>query len=218
MSPPLHKKPSLDRNSLKNYRPVSNLSFISKLIEKVVGNQLNEFISHEGLLNVNQSAYKSSHSTETTLLKIQNDIAFSVDSGKAVALTLLDLSAAFDTIDHSLLYDCLHDWFGLDGTVLWIKSYLSNRKQKIKIGDSFSEAVILPFGVPQGSVMGPLLFTLYTSPLSQVISKFNVTLHPYADDTQIYLAVDSRNFDSSMKELTECLKSVQEWMVGVKLN
>ena len=98
----------------------------------------------EGLLNVNQSAYKSSHSTETTLLKIQTDIALSVDSGKAVALTLLDLSAAFDTIDHSLLYDCLHDWFGLDGTVLsWIKSYLSNRK----IGDSFSEAVILPFRI-----------------------------------------------------------------------
>ena len=134
---PLHKKPSLDKNSLKNYRPVSNLSFISKLIEKVVANQLNEFISHECLLNVNQSAYKSSHSTEIALLKIQNDIAFSVDSGKAVALTLLDLSSAFDTTD-SLLYDCLHDWFGLAGTVLlWIKSYLSNRKQKIKIGDRF---------------------------------------------------------------------------------
>ena len=103
MSPPLQKKPSLDRNILKNYRPVSNLSFISKLIEKVVAKQLNEFISREGLLNVNQSAYKSSHSTETALLKIQNDIAFSMDSGKAVALTLLDLSAAFDTIDHSLL-------------------------------------------------------------------------------------------------------------------
>ena len=92
-----------------------------------------------------------------------------MDSGKAVALTLLDLPAAFDTIDHSLLYDCLHDWFGLDGTVLsWIKSYLSNRKQKIKIGDSFSEAVILPFRVPQGSVLGPLLFTLYTSYSSPV--------------------------------------------------
>ena len=115
--PPLHKQPSLDRNSLKNYRPVSKLSFISKLIEKVVAKQLNEFISHEGLLNVNQSVYKSSHSTETALLKIQNDIAFSVDTGKAVALTLLDLSAAFDTIDHSLLYDCLHDWFGQDGFV-----------------------------------------------------------------------------------------------------
>ena len=143
---PFHKNPSLDRNCLKNYRPVSNLSFITKLIEKVVANQLNEFISQEGLLNVNQSAYKSSRSTETTLLKIQNDIAFSVNSGEAVALTLLDLSAAFDTIDHSVSYDCLHDWFGLDGTVLlWIKTYLSNWKQNIKIGKSFSEAVILPF-------------------------------------------------------------------------
>ena len=215
---PLQKKPSLDRNILKNYIPVSNLSFISKLTEKVVAKQLNEFISREGLLNVNQSAYKSSHSTETTLLKIQNDIALSVDSGKAVALTLFDLSVAFDTIDHSLLYDSLHDWFGLDGTVLlWIKSYLSKSKQKIEIGDSFSEAVILPSGVPQDSVLGPLLFTLYTSPLSKVISKFDVTHHLYADDTQIYVAVDSRNFDSSMEELTECLKSVQEWMDGVKL-
>ena len=160
---PLHKKPSLDKNCLRNYRPVSNLIFISKLIEKVVANQLNEFISHDGLLNVNQSAYKSPHSTETTLLKIQNDIVSSLDPGKAVALTLLDLSVAFDTIDHSFLYDCLYDWFGLDGTVLlWIKSYLSNQKQKIKICDSFSDSVILPFGVPQGSILGPLLFTLYT--------------------------------------------------------
>ena len=135
---PLHKNPSLDRNSLKNYRPVSNLSFISKLIEKVVANQLNEFISHEGLLNVNQSAYKSSHSTETALLKIQNDIALSVDSGKAVALTLLDLSAAFDTIDHSLLYDCLYDWFGLDGTVLlWIKCAFCSTKVPTTIKSNY---------------------------------------------------------------------------------
>ena len=120
-----------------------------------------------------------------------------------MALTLLDLSAVFDTIYHFLLYAYLHDWFCLDGTVLlWIKIYLSNCKQKIKIGDSFSEAVILPFGVPQGSV---------------VISKFNVTHHLYADDTQNYLAVDSRNLDSSMEELTECVKSVQQWMDGVKL-
>ena len=139
--------------------------------------QLNEFISCEGLLNVNQSAHKSSHSTETVLLKIQNDI---VDSGKAVALIILDLSAVFDTIDHFLLYDCLHGWFGLDGTVLlWIKSYLSNRKQKIKIDDSFSEKVILPFGVPQGSVQGPLLFTLYTGPPSVKLFPNSMSLITY---------------------------------------
>ena len=108
---PLQKKLSLDRNILKNYRPVSNLSFISKLIEKVVAKQLNEFTSREGLLNINQSAYKSSHYTETALLRIQNDIALLVDSRKEVVLTLLDLSVAFDMTDHSLLYDCLHDWF-----------------------------------------------------------------------------------------------------------
>ena len=90
---PLLKKPSLDRNLLKNYRPVSNLSFISKLIEKAVANQLNSYINNEGLSNLNQSAYKRLHSTETALLKVQNDIAASMDSGKAVALTLLDLSA-----------------------------------------------------------------------------------------------------------------------------
>ena len=126
---PLLKKPSLDRNLLKNYRPVSNLSFISKLIEKIVAKQLNNYIDSEGLSN----AYRRLHSTESALLKIQNDIAASMDFGKAVALTLLDLLAAFDTIDHEILFNSLKDWYGVDGTVLrWIKSYLSNRKQKVK--------------------------------------------------------------------------------------
>ena len=108
-----------------------------------------------------------------------------------VALTLLDLSAAFDTVDHNILFNCLKNWFGVDGTVLrWIKSYLSNHRQKVKIGNSFSDAFSLPYRAPQGSVLGPLLFTLYTTPLSNIISSFNVTHHLYADDTQIYLAVD----------------------------
>ena len=206
---PLLKKPNLDRNLLKNYRPVSNLSFIFKLNEKVVAKQLNNYIDSEGLSNVNQSAYRRLHSTESALLKIQNDIAASMDSGKAVALTLLDLSAAFDTF---FLIPS-----GIDGTVLrWIKSYLSNRKQKVKLGNSFSDAFSLPYGVPQGSVLGPLLFTLYTTPLSNIISNSNVTHHLYADHTQIYLALDHRNFDSSFAELTECLTCVQTWMAGVK--
>ena len=99
-----------------------------------------------------------------------------------------------------------------------IKSYLSNHKQKVKLGNSFSDAFSLPYGVPQGYVLGPLLFTLYTTPLSNIISNFNVTHHLYADDAQIYLALDHRNFDSSFAELTECLTCVQNWMAGVKLN
>ena len=191
---PLLKKPNLDRNLLKNYRPVSNLSFISKLIEKVVAKQLNNYIDSEGLSNVNQSTYRRLHSTESALLKIQNDIAASMDSGKAVALTLLDLSAAFDTIDHDILFNSLRDWFGVDGTVLrWIKSYLSNCKQKVKLGNRFSDAFSLPYRVPQGSVLGPLRFTLYTTSLSNIISNFNVTHHLYGDDTKIYLELDHRN-------------------------
>ena len=180
--------------------------------------QLNNYIDSEGPSNVNQSAYRRLHSTESALPKIQNDIAALMDSGKAVALTLLDFSAAFDTIDHDIRFNSPRDWFGVDGTVLrWIKSYLSNCKQKVKLGNSFSDAFSLPYGVPQGSVLGPLLFTLYTTPLSNIISNFNVTHHLYADDTQIYLALDHRNFDSSFAELTECLTCVQNWMAGVKL-
>ena len=215
---PLLKKAGLDKNILKNYRPVSNLSYISKLIEKAVAKQINEHIAHEGISNENQSAYRVFHSTETALLKIQNDIATSMDKGGAVGLILLDLSAAFDTIDHSILFNCLQHWYGSDGVVLkWVQSYLNSRKQRIKIDGHLSDAFQLPYGVPQGSVLGPLLFTLYTTPLSSVISKFNVTHHLYADDTQIYLELDSRNFDSSITELTNCLEAVQAWMGNNKL-
>ena len=180
--------------------------------------QLNNYVDSEGLPNVNQSTYRRLHSTESALLKIQNDIAASMDSGKAVALTLLDLSAASTLLTNLILFNSLRDWFGADSTVLrWIKSYLSNRKQKVKLSNSFSDAFSLPYGVPQGSVLGPLLFTLYTTPLSNIISNFNVTHNLYADDTQIYLALDHRRFDSSFAEFTECLTCVQNWMAVVKL-
>ena len=174
---PLLKNAGLDRNTLKNYRPISNLSYISILIEKAVARQINEHIAHEGISDENQSAYIVFHSTETALLKIQNDIATSVDKGAAVGLVLLGLSAAFNTTDHLILFNCLQ--------LKWVQSYLNSRKQRIKIDGHLSDAFKLPYGVPQGSVLGPLLFTLYTTPLSSVISKFNVTHHLYTDDTQI---------------------------------
>ena len=183
---PLLKKPNLDRNLLKNYRPVSNLSFLSKLIEKVAAKQLNNYIDSKGLSNVNQSAYRRLHSTESALLKIQNDIAASLDSGKAVALTLLDLSAAFDTIDHDILFNSLRDWFGVDGTVLrWIRSYLSNRKQKVKLGNSFSDVFSLPYGVPQGSVL-----KLHWLPITyRILFKYNLITFKAINFSQpIYLS------------------------------
>ena len=184
---PLLKNPALTK-TLKNYWPVSNINFSFKIIEKAVARQRDDFIAQEGTWNVNPSTYRCFHST--ALLKIQNDIADSVDHGEPVVLLLLDLSVAFYTIDHETLFGRLMDRFGTDATVLvWIQSYLHYRKQKINIGDHFSETFALPYGVPQGSVLDLLLFILYTTPLSKVVSQFNVTHHLYADDTQIYLGM-----------------------------
>ena len=115
---PLTKKTSLPVEDLKNYRPVSGLIFISKLVERVVAKQLVDHIHRHGLDNPYQSAYKSGHSTETALLSIKNDIHLSLSQGEATALVLLDLSAAFDTIDHTTLLSCLLDWFGVGGSAL----------------------------------------------------------------------------------------------------
>ena len=209
---PLLKRAGLDRKTL------SNLRFIPKLIEKAVAKQINEHIAQEGISNIDLSVYRTFHSTEMALLKIEIDIATSMDKGTAAGLVLLDLCAAFDTIDHSILFDCLQHWYDIDKVVLnWVQSGFNSRKQWIKIDQHLLDAFQLPHGVPQGSVLGPLLFTLKTTPLSSVISKFNVSHHSYADDTQIYLELDSRNFDSSTTELANCLEAIQTWMGNNKL-
>ena len=183
---PLLKKHNLDPNELKNYRPISNLCFLSKLLEKVVLNQLNMHLSTNNLLNPFQSAYRQSHSTETALLHILNDLLLSTDSGKVSLLTLLDLSAAFDTIDHTILLTRLQHTFGISDTALsWFSSYLSDRKQTVLINDIYSQSAHLTCGVPQGSVLGPVLFTLYASPLSTIIESHSLKHHFYADDTQL---------------------------------
>ena len=131
-----------------------------------------------------QSAYRIFHSTETTLLKIHNDLIVAMDRGEVTSLILLDLSAAFDTVDHSILLTRPQNWFGLDGLSLdWISSYLSLRSQAVSINDSISAFSTLSCGVPQGSVLSPLLFTLYTTPLGSVISKNSLKYHLYAEDT-----------------------------------
>ena len=174
---PLIKKASLPIEDLKNYRPVSGLSFISKLVECVVAKQLVDDIHQHGL----DKLYQSGHSMETALLSIKNDIHLSLSLGEATALILLDLLAAFDTIDHSTLLSCLLDWFGVGGsTFKWFSSYLTECFQFVKIGSTLSDLQKLLFSVPQGSVLGPRLFSLYTSPLSTLIGKHKgVNFHFY---------------------------------------
>ena len=134
-------------------------------------------------------------------------------------MVLLDLSAAFDTIDHSTLLSCLRNWFGVGGCVLkWFTSYLTDRYQSIKIGSTLSDVCKLLFGVPQGSVLGPLLFSLYTTPLSLIISRHKgIKFHFYADDSQVYIHLSHKNVSAAFEKLNRCLDDVKEWMSTSKL-
>jgi len=215
---PLLKKPTLDHNELKNFRPVSNLSFVSKLIEKVVLSQLSAHLKTNHLFNPLQSAYRPGHSTETALVKIVNDLLLALDQGKVSILTLLDLSAAFDTIDHGLLLSRLEHVFGVsDSALLWFSSYLSNRTQTVSINNSTSDPALLRYGVPQGSVLGPVLFVLYTAPLADIMTAHSVLHHSYADDTQLQKSADPKGFDTLVNSMQECIRDVKSWMTFNKL-
>ena len=143
---------------------VSNLNYISKLLEKIVSSQIKAHIEKIALENPFQSAYKAFHSTETALSTVQNDVFEAMEKGEVTDLTLLDLSAAFDTIDHDLLLNGLTSWFGIGAKAMgWLNSYLRDRFQCININGIISHPFELLFGVPQGSVLGPLLFIMYTT-------------------------------------------------------
>ena len=202
---------------MTNYRPVSGLSFSSKLVERVVAAQIRYHIDSNDLGNTYQSGYKAGHSTETALLCIQNEIHLSQSKGMPTALVLLGLSAAFNTIDHDTLLTCLSTRFGFTGTVLrWFTTYLLDRFQSVKIGSVISECFKLTFGAPQGSVLGPLLFSLYTPP-SQIIAKYmDVKYHFYAD-SQLFIHLSPGNCANSFHQLKACLSDIHTWMFENKL-
>ena len=167
---PLLKKPTLAVEVLSNFRPISNQMFMSKLIEKVVASHLINYISSNGLDEILQFACKQFHSTETALVKVFNDIFLDVDRNRTVILLLLDLSAAFDTVDHTILTDRLANRFSLcDLALAWFKSYLSNRTNFVSIRGARSVTRSLSCGVPQGSVLGPIFYLLHTSPLRDIV-------------------------------------------------
>ena len=189
---PLLKKPGLDVEDMNSFRPVSNLSFLSKIVERAMLDQLLPFLEENKIIPKSQSTYRQFHSTETALCKIHNDLVTNACSGKASLLVLLDLSAAFHTVDHDvLLADLFSCGIREDAHSLLEKSYLTNRFQHTSVGASLSEPVHLQFGIPQGSVLGPILFTLYKSSLATLLEAHNVAYHFYADDTQIYIRIDS---------------------------
>jgi hypothetical protein len=210
---PLLKKILLDPEILKNFRPVSNLTFLSKVVEKTASKQLSEHCNSNSLEDPFQSAYKCCHSTETALVRVQNDILMAIDKQKVCLLLLLDLSAAFDTVDHNLLLTRLNERFGIDGTPLkWIESYLTDRKQSVIIDGIKSSPKDLDCGVPQGSILGPEFFVKYASPVGDIIRRHGLQYHIYADDTQIYIFFDVADTDDAIRRVEDCIVEIRAWM------
>ena len=209
---PLLKKPGLDKSLPSNYRPISNLNTISKILERLFLNRVQSSIVSSPNFNQFQNAYRPRHSTETCLLATLDNIFSSSDSGNSTLLVSLDLSAAFDSIDHAILLGRLKTSFGFDGLVYnWIKSYLTGRSQTVTIGNNSSASIHVASGVPQGSVLGPLLFSIYTSPIASIASTFCVSQQQFADDSQLYISLSPSNFPSQINRLEECLTALHAW-------
>ena len=201
----------------KNFRPVSNLAFISKLVETVVAKQLQHYLNCNNLFPVFQSAYRQNHSTETALLKVMNDILLNMNNQCVTLLILLDLSAVFDTVNHDTMQRRLEYSFGIQGKALsWFASYLSARTQGIMINESLSKPFKLECGVPQGSCLGTLLFTLYTSELFEIIKYHLPMIHCYADDSQVLISFsqnDEAELLAAVRNMEDCIRDIRSWML-----
>jgi len=215
---PLLKKDNLDASQLKNFRPVSNLPYLSKLLERATKTRLQEFLDEHDLMPAHQSAYRKFHSTETALLRLYNDLLVASDQGQVSGLCLLDLTAAFDTVDHELLLERLDHSFGVRGLAKeWFTSYLTGRSYSVIYGGKSSAIVQVTCSVPQGSVLGPLLFILYTADLAELAAKFGVSLHAFADDNQLHVHCDVSDVMSSVDALEQCVAAISRWMTANRL-
>lgn len=204
----------VDRDIKKNYRPVSNLQFISKLIERVVKIRLNKHMKENNLNSDFEHGYKEEHSTETLLLKAINDLLIACDNQQPTVVLLLDLSAAFDTVDQEILLEILEEEIGIKGRALdWFRSFLIGRTQRVKIGESYSYEAILKFGIGQGTILSPDLFNIYIRSLKKIIDRIRFIVFGFADDHQLmkkFLPAFQRY--ALDDDINDCFKLITEWM------
>ncbi|KAK3555026.1 hypothetical protein QTP86_005701 [Hemibagrus guttatus] len=216
---PILKKPALDPSDISNYRLVSLLSFLSKILERVVCNQLSDYLLQNNLHDPNQSGFKAAHSTETALLAVTEKLHAARSAKLSSVLILLHLSAAFDTVNHKTLLSTLRS-LGICGTAWeWFASYLDGRSYQVTWKGLTSAPRRLSTDVPQGSVLGPLLFSLYTHSLGKVISSHGFSYHCYADDTQLIFSFPPSDTTASAR-ISACLADISSWMTAhqLKLN
>ena len=196
-----------------NYRPISVLSTLSKVFERIMYSRLSSFFRRFEILKGNQFGFREACSTSDAVLEFLNDTYSSLEEREHMVAVCLDLTKAFDTIDHRVLYRKL-DHVGVRGLALdWFSSYLCDRQQRIHIGDVHSDISVLSAGVPQGSVLGPLLFILYVNDMSNVSN--SVKFIHYADDTTLYLSGPVATH--LVENLDLCLDELGDWLVSNKL-
>ena len=206
---------------MNNYRPVSNLRFIAKILEKRVLSKVSSYLNPHNLYNTCKSAYRPGHSTETALLKVVNDLFLSLNKGNISVLALLDFSSTFDTIDHTILVHSLHTDFVFTDTVLqWFSSYLTDRTHYVSLSNHCSAFTHVHSGVPQGSVLGPILFTMYINPLSAIIDSHSIIHHSFADDLQSQMSAPPDRISELLHSIQSCIRDVKVWVTAnmLKLN
>ena len=205
-------------HNVASYRPVSNLPHMSKILERIINCQLVSHLEELQLLPEVQSAYCRGHSTETAVLKVFSDLIDAISNGKFALLSLLDLSAAFDTVDHNILMLRLEMSFGFRSMPLeWLCSYLEGRSQSVSLNSHSTVPRTVTCGVPQGSVLGPLLFTLYAADIGKVIQQHRLSHHCYADDNQVYAACILSECTAMKSRRIHCIESIGAWMASNRL-
>ena len=208
---PIFKKG--DRSSCGNYRPISVLSVIAKILEKIVFNQLCNYLDDNKIITNQQSGFRKKHSTETSLLAATDRWYCNMDNGLLNGVLFLDLKKAFDCVDHQILLNKLA-LYGIRGITLnWFKSYLSNRKQICKVNNIFSDVKPIKTGVPQGSNLGPLLFLTYVNDLPNCLDSASASM--FADDTNI--TITGQTVQELQTNLNNNLEKVHQWLLANKL-